>query len=137
MKFTIKKERKIKRHWNLWIITAIVTFAIVTISSYLVLTSITSSQQTQQLITLNSECASYGAQLTQELAANSTACLLNKNFTASTNITTVCGATFYCAYSVSCANTKPVQTNTLNCLCDGLFPNRVAMNGFCFKQALS
>lgn len=136
MKITVKREAVKRAVTNKWLIASVAIFAIAIALGYYISSSVASTQEVQQVGVLNQECAAYGQQLTTELAANSTACQQN-TIVANSSISSVCGAVFYCTYSSSCAYTKPVQTNTLSCLCDALTPTQVVLSGACFKQSLS
>ncbi len=133
----IIKKSTVQRKINKWLVFAIVTFVAISFVSYFILNSGAKVQQTNALYTLNAECASYAQLLTSELAANSSACQQARDLNVSNGSTFACGAAFYCSYSYSCASQKPVQNNTLACLCDALKSNSVVADGLCFKQQLS
>ena len=135
MKITLRKEQKERKKIDTWIIFSVVALVIAIGVGYMISASVASAKASQQLTVLSTECAAYGSQLTSNFALNSTTCLGATN--SSLNSTRVCGATFYCYYSPSCAYTKPVVQNSLSCLCDAFKSTQVVASGLCLKQSLS
>ncbi len=135
MKLTLRKGGAGKRRIDGWLLFAVIMFALIGTLSYLFLFGVSADRNATTLSILNQECGSYAAQLTSELAVNSTACL-TANQTGVANATRFCGLTYYCYYASSCQSSATVKNNSLNCLCDAFKPTQVIFTGFCFNQGL-
>ncbi len=125
MKLLLKKERIPRETFNIWIIISVIVFASVISLSYLVASSVTAAQKTQQVSILNLECAAYAQQVNQILHSNSTACQFNANISARLNITNPCSPSsyYYCYYQ------QQLSANQIGCLCNGLTPDKLFVSG--------
>ncbi len=139
MKIIVRKaEKKVERkRVNTQFIAAIAFFIVIALLVYFIAVSLNHVSQQNQVSKLNAEAAAYGEQLTQEIAANSSACTQNYSFANSSGVKIGCGAVLYCYYSSACQYMGPQSADTVSFLCDALKPNEVVATGMCFKVSLS